>query len=466
MLKPMYLKSMAVVLTLCAISLAASAATQQQGDKTLTKQPTEANSVGAGQTGKSDTNDVKSVWANAVTKLFPDWKIIQCVQSPTVQLGAYKAYRLVLQKSRKEYLDLPQQGPSNPADYDKYKFVLRYWHIDLVVFPENLKELPSQIKDKISWLKLEQEQFVKPVYMGKGLGFEWFVNMTLYDQEYLRDKLGLEGGDDRLQLLVDGLFVEDKGSWTRNSVEQLVAKGGDKALPYIQKAVEQHINDNPGQAVRPLAYMYSEQSTLLLKSFYALPQTQDAAAYALINQPYRESAKKEYLDMLSRQKYVQYVAEACVKFQWKEAVPILEGVCANPPLWPTFRDAYLAKRSLEGHPVSDNVAEAKKNLEKSVWSPGKIDPETLQKAKQTMLQSQDVDIVAVLAIDMALFGTKANHSDIAKLNEVGWEILRKLPVQTTRKMVKSAINSCEKENYQKRDRQKLQDFLDSLPGKN
>jgi hypothetical protein len=453
MLKPMYLKSMAVVLTLCAISRAASAAT-------------EANSVGMGQTVKSDTNDVRPVWANAVTKLFPDWKIIQCDQIPTIQVGTHKACRLVLQKSRKEYPALisSQQKPSHSTAYDK--FILRYSHIDLIILPEDTNELSTQIKEKIPWLELEQEQFVKPVYMGKGLGFDWFVNTTLFYQEYLREKLGLEGGDDRLQLLVNGLFVQDNGSGTRNSVEQLVAKGGDKALPYIQKAVEQHINNNPGLAVRPLAYMYSEQSTLLLKSYYALPQTHDAAAYALIHQPYREACKKEYFDMLSSQKSVNYVTEACVKFQWKDAIPVLEGVCSNPHSWAMFRDAYLAKRFLEGHPVSDEVAEAKKNLQTLVWSPDKIDSETLQKAKQTMLQSQDVDIIAVLAIDMVLLSTKANQDNMMRLKEVGWEILRKLPVQTTRQIVVSAIDSLKNEEYHGGELQKLEDFLGSLPEKN
>jgi hypothetical protein len=416
---------------------------------------------GEEQKDASDANAERPVWANAVAKVLPDWKIIQCDRIPTAQLCTYIAYRLVLQKGRKEYLNLPQQGPSNPADYDKYKFVLRYSHIDLVVLPENTQELPAQITEKIPWLELEQEQFVKPVYMGKGLGFEWFVNTTLYHQEYLRDKLGFVGGDDRLQLLVDGLFVEDKGSWTRNSLEQLVAKAGDKALPYIRKAAEQHMNNNPGHAVGPLAYMYSEQSTQLLKSFYTLPQTREAAAYALIHEPYRASAKKEYLDMLSRQIYVRNIAEACVKFQWKEAIPVLEEVCSKPHFWGTFRDAFTAKRHLEGHPVSEDVVEAKNTLQKLVWSPSNIDSEITQKAKQTILQYQDVDAVAVIAIDMALFNTKANSTDIARLNEVGWEILRKLPVQNTRKPVEF-ISKSFKEEYQQRDRMRLQEFLDSL----
>ena len=180
MMKSIHLKSVAVLLTLCAISLTTSAlAAAEQDDKAQAEQPY-PNSVGNGQTGKSDTNDVRPVWANAVAKVLPDWKIIQCDQIPTVQLDTGKAYRLVLQKSRKEYLDMPQQAPSNPADYDKYKFVLRYSHIDLVILPENIKGVSSQIKEMIPWLELEQEQFVKPVYMGKGLGFEWFVNTTLY----------------------------------------------------------------------------------------------------------------------------------------------------------------------------------------------------------------------------------------------------------------------------------------------
>ncbi|MFA6186609.1 MAG: hypothetical protein WC770_05280 [Phycisphaerae bacterium] len=443
---------------LCQFSKAQSGEVEKKND---------GQNVDEKQKDASDANTERPAWANAAAKVFSDWKIIQCDRSPTVKLGKNDGYRLILQKSRKEYPDDMQQqarpySAVNKDDQKNRNFVLRHSHIDLVVLPEDKEGIASLIKGKIPWMGLEQEQFVKPVYLGKGLGFEWFVNATLYHQECLRDKLGLVGGDDRLQLLVDGLFVQDKHDWTRNSLEHLVAKAGDEALPYIQKAVEQHINNDPGLAVRPLAYMYSEQSTQLLKSFYALPETRDAVAYALIHKPYRKEAKVEYLDILKRQAYVSEAIEACIEFDWKDFIPILENICSKPRYWPMFRDAFIAKRHLEGHPISNDVMEAKKTLLQLVWSPSKIDSEILQKAKQTMLQYQDVDAVAVIAIDMALFNTKANGADIARLNEVGWEILRKIPVQTTRKLLEF-ISKSFKEEYQQRDRLKLQEFLDSLP---
>jgi hypothetical protein len=54
--------------------------------------------------------------------------------------------------------------------------------------------------------------------MGTGLGFHWFGRMHLWEQDDLRERLALVGGDDRRDLAVAGASVKDEGRMTANSM--------------------------------------------------------------------------------------------------------------------------------------------------------------------------------------------------------------------------------------------------------
>jgi hypothetical protein len=384
------------------------------------------------------------VWAKAFIKALPDWEIIQCDEKPMVKVGTYYGYRLVLRQGRKEYIPT-SQGQRAAVQRESNQFVMKYTHIDLVLF-NKLESLPAKIIDEIPWLQLEQEQFTKPVYMGTGLNYKWFVNTTLYHQEDIRKKLSLEGGDDRLQLLTDGLFVKDKGGWTANSSEYLVGAFGDKAIEYIKKAVEVNKDKDPGAAISALHWIQSEQSTELLKSYYNSKDTRisDAAAGSLVHEPLRISARQEYMKMLARQQYINAIGNACLKYDWKDAIPIFERICSEPNSWRNYYAAYIYKRSLEGRPVSEELIKAQGIIENYDYSTKKNDSNTINTAKQIILESSDKEAAAVVAFDLVAYITKGTSTNISK---IGWDILRQLPVEERKSLYKKVTHIFDSENF-------------------
>lgn len=66
----------------------------------------------------------------------------------------------------------------------------------------------------------------RPFCMGVGHGVQWFALTTVEIQDDLRGELGLEGGDDRLQLMID-----------TNSFH-LMPRLGARAIPYLESVVQ------------------------------------------------------------------------------------------------------------------------------------------------------------------------------------------------------------------------------------
>jgi hypothetical protein len=400
----------------------------------LLDQICEGQTIDSGDTSKSQI-DLKSnvdtnhpLWIQAVLKVLPTWEVVQSSEKPTVKVGTYYGYRLVLRQGEKEYIVTAQQRAD--VQRESTQFVTKYTYIDLVLF-NNLESLPTQFIDKIPWLQFEQEHFTKPVYMGTGLNFKWFINTTLYHQEDLRKKLSLKDGDDRIQLLTDGLFVKDKGTWTANSIEYLVAAFGNEAVEYIKKAVAANKDKDPWYAILALHWIQTEQSTELLKSYYNSKEIQnsDAAAYSLIHEPLRASAKQEYMKMLAKQKYINEIGNACLKFGWKDAIPIFEKICSEPIYWRNYYSSFIFKRHLEGRPVSEEVIKARSNIENYDFSMNKINLDSINSAKQVILESSDKEASAVIAFDFVNFKTKANDRTNKYINTIGWEILKQLPLE-------------------------------------
>jgi hypothetical protein len=404
--------------------------------------------------------DISEVAAKAAG-IFADWEnchVYQCDEKPSVRIGQMGGYRVVLRMSRKEYTGIHQQQKPTNTEADM-EFVLKYSHMEIVLFPGQ-SQLPNTTRDLILWQQLEHEHFVKPVAVGNGYGFQWFVNGTLYHQDVLRNKLGLQGGDDPLTILVDGLFVEDKGSWTRNTLELVVAKHEDEAIEYIEKAVKGHMEDNPGPAVRPLAFIRTDRATELLKRYYGIEETKVAVAYALTYKPYRQGAKQQYLDMLRDRKYWDSAIAACTQFGWKESLSILEDMCRRPDLWNMYRDAFIAKRQLGGEPLSQDIVDARDTLRKSVWPRDRTSEKDFKDAKKALVNTADKEAATVIAVDLTLFNTKASGSKIARVNQTGRDILRQMPLQYV-EMAYGIVMKFSEPHFPRRVRD-LQQFLKEL----
>ncbi len=274
-----------------------------------------------GQTTAADREDAPD-WAKAPLTALPGRQIELSDAAPSVFVRRQEGPASDHQKRKKNiWTGSETTWPAFTRVTAQAGFVMRYQRVEIVVFPGG--ELPAGAQARIGWAQWQDEwpSFKKAVHMGRGMGMDWYANATIYDQERLRQSLKLEGGDDRLALLTEAMLVQDEGAMTRNSCVHLLAAEGDKAIPYIQAAVEGR--ENGAQAIHALAFIQTDAATEYLNQLYQAEPTRAFAEYALIHEPFRQDAKEQYLDMLQRRRYVVETAKACVQFGWKDATPLM-----------------------------------------------------------------------------------------------------------------------------------------------
>jgi hypothetical protein len=329
-----------------------------------------------------------------------------------------------------EYAGGLSQAAFSPEEWDGIrknpeKFPAKYTHIDLVLIPSG-QERPIDLKSRIPWEHVEQRQFVCPAYLGEGCGFSWFGRMTLERQFSLREKLGLNGGDDPLQLAADGLAAKDPPTVQQGKTATFcrlkLEHAGQKAAPYLEEVIYEHTGHAARLALTALGTIPGEGSTERLLAYYHSDDKElcAGAESGLCRKPYRVTAKDAYLDMLhraSREGRVHRNAlEACIEFGWKKAVPALEEVCRKPSRYWSYRFAVEAQRELQGKEVAAG--------------PGY--DRTLEEAKDAILACDDKEIAVLWALELVLDNPKGGAPE---RNQAGREALAQLPEDVSKPIV-------------------------------
>jgi hypothetical protein len=354
-------------------------------------------------------------------------------------------YRIVLRMTWKEPPpdSFPQQQAAVPArGDDDPSYVTKHsdWHF--VIVPSSDVQLSDDSKREILWHVPDEKQFRLPVALGEGQGFAWFSYTTIPMQHFLRERLMLKGGDDRLQLALRGLSVVDDGMNTRNSVIPLIASFGDQGFAALDEMIR--ASDDPTNAIRSLVFFRDAKATTLLVELYqaANNQIHQAAAYSLVHQPYRPEAKEAYLDMIRRQLLVTEAMRASVEFEWKEALPLIRAVFEKPSSLGAYREAYKSYRQLSGKPIDGKLFEAARIIEQQCGSDPASQPtdEQLADARRTIGDSADTEGAAFVGLSLATFVTKGNT---APVNMDGIDILRALPRALVEKMLNQLFDGLE-----------------------
>jgi hypothetical protein len=346
------------------------------------------------------------------------------------------------------------EGPVKPKSYT---------YIDLILLPLN-EILPNNTKDLIKWLDFQNYHHVQPVDMGEGNGFHWFACATIPAQEIIREKLGLSGGDDRLQLLVNGLAIKDEGNYTINSTLNFLHSAGEKALPYIKAAIEDNMDSDPYYQIQALAPIQCNEVTELLKSLYASKNqiAYKAAMHALVFIPNKQVAKDIYFDMLRHNKYVSYISPICLQFEWKDAVPLLKDVCANPPSWDSFCAAFETYRALEEKPIPEESKDAEKIIKRYAYATSESTPSEAQiyDAKEKILGSSDQEAAAFIAVRLAIYAVKATKEKVDLVNATGIEMLKQLPAKNVKPILKVLQVLQSQEHWNPKTKELLAQFPD------
>jgi hypothetical protein len=215
-------------------------------------------------------------WVRAAEAAHSRPAVVQWDREPSVEMNRRKGFRLALRR---------ETGCAALAKDERGEVQLRreYQSCELVVFPTAADQPPLDAA-RLPWTRWidEASEPRKTVHIGRGMGFEWYAHTNILEQEFLRRKLRLEGGDDRLALLIEGM----KAGY---DCDIPLAEAEDRALPHIRAAVDE--GPSGYGAIRALALIQTEAATAYLKTLYAADATRPRAASALIHQPYRPAAK-------------------------------------------------------------------------------------------------------------------------------------------------------------------------------
>ena len=385
----------------------------------------------------------------------PTWKAEHVDRQPSVHVDDAHGYRITLRRTWKEYSSLPQQKEANPNARGPFEVKHEDW--EFVLFPGESNQTEASWKSKIPWKAASSPYHTQAVCMGAGHGFVWYSMGTLFGQETVREKLKLNGGDDRIALLIEGMQIDDRGGMTVNSCQSAISRFGNAALPAIEQAIRGSDDaDSTLRLIGCLRFMQTDDATKLLIRLYNSEDNhrRSHAAYALIHQPFRESAKEAYIDMLRRHLRVYEACQACVQFGWQEAVPVLDDLTARPANLRELSHAIPARRALQGNPIPQELLDAKQAIIKAGYDAGL----NIDQPRRILLDSEDSGATLLIAIELATFTSKGVSS---LPNDVGIELLKSRPRQETVDYLNTLIDAMLPENQRQ-----AEDLLRSLTALN
>jgi hypothetical protein len=148
--------------------------------------------------------------------------------------------------------------------------------------------------------------------------------------------------------------------------------------------------------------------------------------------------------MLRRRRYIDVAAGACVQFGWTEAIPLLQAICAKPDYLYQHREAYEARRALEGNPIPKELKDAEGIIWDAASQPaGSVDAEKVREAEATLVTAQDHEAAIVIAAWPAIARTKDREDFLRK---TGLEILKQLPKPLAYDFVRQMANGIQDQN--------------------
>jgi|GEM_PF-3256949 beta-lactamase regulating signal transducer with metallopeptidase domain len=394
----------------------------------------------------NETTPIKEI-ADRLEKSIADWQLLAVDDEPGVTVAGHRGFRVVLRRTWKEYINPPQQAaPSASADPAAPEFKLKTDDWEFVLVLDGANEVPVALKSQIEWMDRKSPYHTRDVCLGTGHGYVWFTRGTIFDQEHVRESLKLKGGDDRIQLVVDGVLVKDTNMQTAEICMQMPARFGDRAIPYIKRAVEKWLakprETGLWRLVTTLGYIPTSHSTATLLQLFDFPnaEVRSCAETGLCREPYRKAAKRAYLDMLRRNSRVRPVANACVEFGWTEAIPLLRNVIARPRDLQDLRTVLVACRTLERDPIAQELHEAEAALQWTRPNPDADQKRKTESARRLLIQSNDTEAANVAALWISIARGKRSSSE-PPFNAVGIEILKSRPRESTLAFLKALAHS-------------------------
>lgn len=295
--------------------------------------------------------------------------------------------------------------------------------------------------------------------LGRGHGHAWYMHAPVYAWVHARERLKLSGGDDPLEAAVRGMSVEDKGSCTRNSCAGILGAAGAKAIPYVEKAIAA----KSPYAKRMVWAFYNAKERavtawLIRQCDSHNPELAATARHTLVSSPRKQAAElyRQWLAEAAGKADALRVLRACREVGLLEVEPLLKKILEAPASVWEYRKAFEWSRELSGKKIALAIPAAEKTIREHGY--GRARPEAQAKidaAVKTVLASGDPQAAAMIGLSLAVATGKGGFR---RANEAGIRILRELPDDVGKGLVRRALDSC-KLGYQKR---RLRDVAGAL----
>jgi len=300
------------------------------------------------------------------------------------------------------------------------------------------------------------ERHRETAFLGRGRGHAWYMHAPIYTWIYARERLKLAGGDDPLEAAVRGMSVEDKGSWTRNGCAAILGAAGATAIPYVARAAAAK---NPHRKQMVCAFYHARKPAvtewLIRQCDSDDPEVAAAARHTLVWTPRKEAAKL-YLRWLAEgagKTGVLREVHACREVEVAEARPLFQKILRAPASVWEYRAALEGLRELSGKKIPPALLAAEQTIREQGYGKGKGSPEAqaeVEKAVTQILAAGDPEAAAMIGLSLAAAVTKGGSRPA---NEAGIRVLRDLPDDVGKDLVKRVLRSCKQEHQQRKLRE-------------
>ena len=323
----------------------------------------------------------------------------------------------------------------------------------------------------IMWRKLQTQYENFTLYLGATEDFHVFASANISVIFTLFRNVDMRGGVDLISLLVDCLDIEDEEFFTNRFALVHLAEFGDNSIPALQRAIKRIAASGqpPIQQFLALTNFASPKAIELLNEAADSADTQirDAAFTALIGMPgVDKKLKHAYVRMVETRERIWPGFAACDMLGCaKELSPLLDAYYARPRSVAEFEAVARARWLLKDpnlnlvytralneitiasvrsgeiatSPLYRNVQEtdATRNARLKVE-----DEKRIASSKEAILKAPQTDLSVCAGVELVMFTTKDKRVSaqyIARVNNVGIDILRALPRQETLRYLDALI---------------------------
>lgn len=323
----------------------------------------------------------------------------------------------------------------------------------------------------IMWRKLQTQYETFTLYLGATEDFHVFVSANISVIYTLFRNVDMKGGTDLITLLVDCLDIEDEEYFTNRFALVHLSEFGDASIPALQRAIKRVA----ASGVTPIQQFLGLTNIASPKAFELLneaadskdAQVRDAAFAAIIGMPsVDERLKYAYVRMVETREKIWPGFAACdILGCAKELSPYLDAYYARPKSVAEFETVARARWLLKDPKLNLVHTRALNEITIASIRSGEIanspqyrnvqetdasrnarlrveDEKRIASAKEAIIKAPQTDLSVAAGIELAMFLTKDKRVSaqyIARVNQVGIDILRALPRQETLRYLDALI---------------------------